>query len=628
MSKHRTSSASRQSPARLRPRKPPVELSGNHLVYDDDDFTSSDTASRPANSKKKHHLLSSRAKTKESGNREHDEAKFRAAMEDRRLIDDDDEDQDEAEDSTDDEDDEGEKDRKDQDHDDDEDDEDDEDEDDEDDEEEDEDEEDKASSDVPPEHLPAALKIGGGVESALEAGKARAAGDDSALELVKDMREELKRLRFDTRWGSWKTGDGPESLNNLYDSILIGEIEKTRPVAQVLRRVLALREEFSVPEHAAWKAEEAYRERRKAYDLVLGDFIPAGLRIHVANAAYVNNENKTALDDWSAFQQRLQTDGEQPLLGIGTGLASFDGATGGFQNLTLLAGETGVGKSTMGLNLGVGAIRQNADTAVLFFTLEMSKDTLYARLLSQASGVPYAQVKRPQTAEHKERLAAADERLKHEVLPRLRIIEWRPCPEFPSLTIGIMKKHIQEMRNRPQVNRVLVILDPLQKFAVPHPDARTDFTDRNDTPLRPLTDLDVDEERMRTLMELQEWTRRSDVPGGDPILVVSGVRKPDSHRKRLTLADVRGRYETVCDAHCVLFLEPQVEMPSINQEVVPVFLNVAKARDGGQQGDIELDFHHTISTFRERVKGTGKATATVGVGAGKPQGRKKRFAGK
>jgi hypothetical protein len=150
-------------------------------------------------------------------------------------------------------------------------------------------------------------------------------------------------------------------------------------------------------------------------------------------------------------------------------------------------------------------------------------------------------------------------------------------------------------------------------------------------PVRPLTELEADEARMRMLVELQASTRRPGVPGGDPVLAVSEVRKPDSQRKRLALADVRGHARLVYDAHCVLLLEPQADGAGLLKEVVPVVLNVAKVRDGGRRGDIHLDFHHTVSLFKERgpdPKGTG--TPTSEEAAEKQQGgkAKKRFSGK
>ena len=42
--------------------------------------------------------------------------------------------------------------------------------------------------------------------------------------------------------------------------------------------------------------------------------------------------------------------------------------------------------------------------------------------------------------------------------------------------------------------------------------------------------------------------------------------------------------------------------PSSN--VVPTWLNVAKIGDEGQRGDISLDFHHTVTRFKERTVGT------------------------
>jgi replicative DNA helicase len=70
------------------------------------------------------------------------------------------------------------------------------------------------------------------------------------------------------------------------------------------------------------------------------------------------------------------------MLGLATGLSPLDEATGGLQGFMLAAGETGVGKSSLVLNLGIGVLRQNPKAGVLLYTLELPKDTYLTTLLA------------------------------------------------------------------------------------------------------------------------------------------------------------------------------------------------------------------------------------------------------
>ncbi|MDE2233472.1 MAG: AAA family ATPase, partial [Patescibacteria group bacterium] len=79
---------------------------------------------------------------------------------------------------------------------------------------------------------------------------------------------------------------------------------------------------------------------------------------------------------------------QQPTKGVPTGMPSLDKITaGGFKGAQLITigGRPGMGKSAIGLTLAVNAAR--LDSKVLFFSLEMSADGLWQRVLSRYSGM-------------------------------------------------------------------------------------------------------------------------------------------------------------------------------------------------------------------------------------------------
>jgi replicative DNA helicase len=82
------------------------------------------------------------------------------------------------------------------------------------------------------------------------------------------------------------------------------------------------------------------------------------------------------------------TDGDGAITGVPTGLRPLDEATGGLQptDLILLAGRPGMGKSSLSLTIARHAAMQYGRT-VLFFSVEMSRKQLLARLLSMEARV-------------------------------------------------------------------------------------------------------------------------------------------------------------------------------------------------------------------------------------------------
>lgn len=79
---------------------------------------------------------------------------------------------------------------------------------------------------------------------------------------------------------------------------------------------------------------------------------------------------------------------ERGLTGIGTGLQKFDSFSGGLHktDLVVVAGETSQGKTALALTMINNAVCM-FDAKVAFYSLEMSKQQLTARLLAQKSNV-------------------------------------------------------------------------------------------------------------------------------------------------------------------------------------------------------------------------------------------------
>jgi replicative DNA helicase len=86
---------------------------------------------------------------------------------------------------------------------------------------------------------------------------------------------------------------------------------------------------------------------------------------------------------------------DKGLSGIPSGFGYLDKVTGGWQDsdLIILAARPGMGKTSLALNLWARpSINHNIPTA--FFSLEMSAEQLFQRVISQESGIPLSKIAR------------------------------------------------------------------------------------------------------------------------------------------------------------------------------------------------------------------------------------------
>lgn len=117
-------------------------------------------------------------------------------------------------------------------------------------------------------------------------------------------------------------------------------------------------------------------------DEVQGDMLKL-LKFDTANVATIDSVVDGVFD---VMLRNLES--EAVLNGIGTGLTEFDKHSGGLQltDLVIIAGETSQGKTSLALTIaGNAAMKYGAKVA--FYSLEMGKTQLGARLMAQQTGV-------------------------------------------------------------------------------------------------------------------------------------------------------------------------------------------------------------------------------------------------
>lgn len=110
------------------------------------------------------------------------------------------------------------------------------------------------------------------------------------------------------------------------------------------------------------------------------------------------------------LEKKRKVENGENLIEITTGYNALNWMTDGFHKteLTIVAARPSVGKTSLALNFVYRQLKE--DIPILFFSLEMSKSSLYKRLLSIHSGVEASKINKGQLSENevKKIIVAAD----------------------------------------------------------------------------------------------------------------------------------------------------------------------------------------------------------------------------
>src|SRR3954454_20337346 len=89
-------------------------------------------------------------------------------------------------------------------------------------------------------------------------------------------------------------------------------------------------------------------------------------------------------------KQRRQNGRSLSLPGSATGLPKLDPALGGLQGISLLAGDTQTGKTSLACQWCLAALKHDPELAVLYFTLDdLSADDLLDQLICHEARVDH-----------------------------------------------------------------------------------------------------------------------------------------------------------------------------------------------------------------------------------------------
>jgi hypothetical protein len=301
------------------------------------------------------------------------------------------------------------------------------------------------------------------------------------------------------------------------------------------------------------------------------------------------------------------------LQGLTTGLSTLDSAIGGQQGVTIIAGDTQVGKTSLASQIALTALQHDPQLAVAYHVFDdLTKDDLLNQLLCSLGKLTLDELDDSSLSD--EKAAAHDDAqdlLFNSLSPRLDVLKssdyasWFNAPSLfgrcSSLALSC------------GATRVLTIIDMLDDMPLPKRSVR----DGKEVAslIRDIRRM-PDEWRLEQLQQFRDATLL-DYPGGWPMIVVSKVRKARNPGQRLCIKDILGRVETGYFAKQILLMEVDSSRESDDNKV-PILLSAAKARHGTTT-ELSLDFHFRQFRFEE-AHSNGKASAR----SSKPTAKKPR----
>ena len=267
---------------------------------------------------------------------------------------------------------------------------------------------------------------------------------------------------------------------------------------------------------------------------------------------------------------------EKMLTGFDTGFPELNKCTNGLQkqNLIVIAGRTGIGKTSLALNIALN-IAFNDDIPIAIFSMEMSNVQLFIRLISIFSSVESKKILEGKLNEQKDQLGV------YEALKKLETTKLF-VDESSSLTILDLITKIKILKKE-QPELGLIVVDYLG-----------------------LISKEKNKKIESRYLEIQEYTRKLHELARELdlsiILLCQLNRKIDERTGgQPKLSDLRESGSIEQDAELVLLIfessdNSSFEQPSdINKKIVNI--KVAKNRNGISGNNIQLIFKKECSKF-------------------------------
>ena len=258
--------------------------------------------------------------------------------------------------------------------------------------------------------------------------------------------------------------------------------------------------------------------------------------------------------------------------GLSTGLMDLDTKITGLNksDLMILAARPAMGKSSLALNIALNVAKKNPTRTVAFFSLEMSKEQLATRLMSNESFVDLSKLITGQLKDDDwTKLTLASSALAQ---TDIRI------DDNPSITVAEMNAKCRRLDNL-----ALVIIDYLQLM--------TSAGNRSNS----------GENRQQVVSDISRSLKIMAKELNVPVLCLSQLSRANESRtdKRPMMSDLRESGAIEQDADEVLFIYRDDYYNKASQEPNVAEIIVAKNRHG-ETGTVKLQWLPQFTTFADR----------------------------
>ena len=286
-----------------------------------------------------------------------------------------------------------------------------------------------------------------------------------------------------------------------------------------------------------------------------------------------NKETLNSIDIFSNVFFELKKKTLNPsLIGVSSGFYDLDSMTQGFQksDLIIIAGRPSMGKTAFSLNIAVNIVKKQK-LPILFFSLEMSKQQLIYRLLSNETKISNI------------RLRSGNIRKKDwlELSNTIKTFSCLPLFIDDSATLSIAEIRLKIKKLLFEETKIgLIVIDYLQLL---------------------LNSKLKSENRVQELSQITRALKNLAKEFQIPIIALSQLSRNVENRinKRPVLSDLRESGSIEQDADLVLMLyrenyyNPTIEK---NKKITPAELIIAKHRNG-PLGIVELSFQNDPIKF-------------------------------
>nr|MBA2372246.1 replicative DNA helicase [Chloroflexota bacterium] len=265
------------------------------------------------------------------------------------------------------------------------------------------------------------------------------------------------------------------------------------------------------------------------------------------------------------YMEQISERGDQPSLGIPTGVASLDAKTGGLQqsDLILVAGRPGLGKTSLALCFVAHAAISQGKTCA-FFSMEMSEMQVVQRLISLTAEIDGNRIRRGRLSlEELTRINDASARLQQS-----------PIFVEESSRLSVMQILAKARRLQAERGLDLLVIDYLQLI---------EGNSKEDNRVQEVAQISrglksIARELQVPVVALSQLSRQIETRGTEPML-----------------SDLRESGALEADADLVMFLW---QKSAEDRRDRIVHLKLAKHRNG-PIGDMDLLFENEITRFRD-----------------------------